>query len=140
MTHTNLDWTHTNVKIIDIRRLYRIYVISINKPDADPPLELMTPLFVKDVILKERLESYFLKDMYKISREEILSVSWNMYITKGYYIKINERGETEKFEHDLNKWYISYLEIAGLLGSFCSIYREKEFKERETRNNNIKKI
>jgi hypothetical protein len=83
-------------------------------------------LFVKDTIFEERVKSYFLKEMSQISRAEILSVFWNMYITKGYYIKIDENGNPVRYDNDPDKWYVSYLEIDGPLGSFCSIYRDKE--------------
>jgi len=128
MTKDNLDWTHTGIKITDIRKLNRLYVITISEFSITP---VEHPLFVKDVIFEERLKSYFLKDAYKVTREEILSVNWNMYITKNYYIKINDDGSVSKFEHDLNKWYVSYLEIDGKLGTFASIYRDKNIKEKE---------
>lgn len=125
MTHTNIDWTHKNIVIKDLRKLNKLYVLKINDPMAASQIE--SPLFVKDNIFEERLKSYFLKELSQITRDEILSVKWNMYITKGYYIKINEKGDVEKFNHDSEKWYISYLEIEGPLGTFSSIYRDKEF-------------
>ena len=127
MTRTNLDWTHKNVAIKDIRKINKLYVIKIQDPMAVAQID--SALFVKDTIFEERLKSYFLKDMSQISRTEILGVSWNMYITKGYYIKIDENGNASKFEHDPEKWYISYLEIEGPLGSFYSIYKEEKEKE-----------
>jgi hypothetical protein len=123
----NIDWTHQSVEIIDIRKLNKLYVIKIHVGKESLPIT--SALFVKDNIFEERLKSYFLKDVSKISREEILSVNWNMYITKGYFVKINDRGDVEKFDHDAEKWYISYLEIAGPLGTFCSIYRDKELNK-----------
>jgi len=127
MTRTNLDWTHKNVAIKDIRKINKLYVIKIQDPMAVAQID--SALFVKDTIFEERLKSYFLKDMSQISRTEILGVSWNMYITKGYYIKIDENGNASKFEHDPEKWYVSYLEIEGPLGSFYSIYKEEKEKE-----------
>lgn len=127
MTLNNIDWTHFKVKIIDIRKLSKLYVIKINDPVLGE--RFSPPLFVKDVIFEERLKSYFLKDISQISREEILGVNWNMYITKGYYIKINERGEADRFSHDLEKWYVSYLEIDGPLGTFSSVCRDKELNK-----------
>jgi len=117
------DWTHKNVDILDIRKLKELYVLRVNDPMGEV---IDTPLFVNNNIFEERLKSYFLRDMSKIDRRDILSVKWNMYITKGYYIKILENGEVEKFHNDLKKWYVSYLEIVGLLGSFHSIYAPKE--------------
>lgn len=130
MTRTNIDWTHKNITIKDLRKLNKLYVLKIMDPMAAAQIE--SPLFVKDNIFEERLKSYFLKDMIHITREEILSVKWNMYITKGYYIKINEKGDLEKFNHDPEKWYISYLEIEGPLGTFTSVYRDREMSSKDS--------
>jgi hypothetical protein len=124
MTRTNTDWTHKGIKIVDIRKLAKLYVIRVQ--DLLTAIQIESPLFVKDNIFEERLKAYFLKEMSQISRYEILPLSWNMYITKGYYIKINERGDVDKFPHDPEKWYVSYLEIDGPLGTFYSVYRDKE--------------
>lgn len=120
---SKLGWTHQDVSIKDIRKLNKLYVIRVELHNGYDPIN--SALFVKDTIFEERLKSYFLKDISQISREEILSVKWNMYITKGHYIKIGEDGTISEHPQDNNKWYVSYLEIAGLLGSFCSIYKEK---------------
>ena len=127
MTRTSLDWTHKNITIKDIRKINKLYVLKVQDPRAVDQID--SALFVKDIIFEERLKSYFLKDISQISRKEILGVSWNMYITQGYYIKIDENGNTTKFEHDPEKWYVSYLEIEGPLGSFYSIYKEEKEKE-----------
>ncbi len=130
MKNDSLDWTHKNIKITDIRKLNnRLFVISINDPLSSEKIN--QPLFVKEIIFKERLKSYFLKDAYKVTREEILSVDWNLYMTKGYYVKLDEKGNIIKYDHDPNKWYISFLEIAGDLGNFSSIYRDKELNKSE---------
>jgi len=124
MTKNYIDWTHKEVTIEDIRKLNKLYVIKINDPFSIEKID--TPLFVKDTIFEERLKSYFLKDVNHLTREQILSVKWNMYITKGYYIKISENGGIEKFNQDPEKWYISYLEIDGPLGTINSVYNNKE--------------
>lgn len=132
MTHSTLNWTHTDVTIVDIRKLNKLYVIYttiLEEKNSIIQGMWVGPLFVKDSIFEERLKSYFLKDMSNISREDILGVKWNFYVTKGYFIKVNENGEIEKFPHDENKWYVSYLEIAGKLGNFSSIYRDKELNK-----------
>jgi hypothetical protein len=116
-----LDWTHKDIKIKDIRKLNKLYVIKIECSITS--LEDAS-LFVNDKIFEERIKSYFLKEMNQVSREEILKLSWNMYITKGYYIKIAEDGTIGEHLGDPNKHFISYLEIAGPLGSFCLVYRE----------------
>ncbi len=110
-----MDWTHKEVVITDIRKVPKLYIISINDK------KISSPLFVSEKIFDERLKLYFLKDAAFVSREEIKSVQWNMYITKDHYIKINDDGVKE-FPMDENKFYVSYLDIAGPLSSFqmCS--------------------
>jgi hypothetical protein len=126
--HTEVkDWTHKSVRMTDIRRLSEFYIFTIEsnlKGEVFNSDELH-PLMVKDKIFEERLKPFFLKDSNRVTREEILSVRWNMYITKGYYVKIS-RGEITRFPMDPEKHYVSYLEIAGPLGSFESILKERE--------------
>lgn len=110
------DWTHQEVTITDIRKVNDFYLFTIKSDD----LEETGPLSVKSNIFEDRLKPYFLKDAHRVSREEILSVRWNMYITKGYYIKLH-RGKAYPHPVDPEKHYVSYLEIAGPLGSFQSI-------------------
>jgi len=127
MTTEVKDWTHHNIKITDIRKLSEFYIFTIeedSKSDKASEVE-HHPLMVKDKIFEERLKSFFLKDPFRVSRDEILSARWNMYITKGYYIKIS-KGQATKFDMDRDKFYVSYLELAGPLGSFCSILKDKE--------------
>ena len=138
MTHTNVDWTHTNIMIDDIRKLSKFYVISVFDPEnVKTTKEINSPLYIKDVIFEDRLKSYFFKNIFEdtpeITKEQIMDVKWNMYITKGYYVKIADNGSIVKFDHynDNEKWYVSYLEIAGPLGSFSSIYRDKELNKTE---------
>lgn len=117
------DWTHKEVQLTDIRKLHKLYIISTKD---------FNPLFVSEKIFEDRLRSYFLCDPAKVSREQIMKLKFNMYITKGYYIKVQEGGEIKKFEIDENKFYVSYLEISGPLATFQSVYKPpKEFKERE---------
>jgi len=139
MTNTNIDWTHKNIVIKDVRKLNKLYVLKIDTFTTIPhtTAQIDSPLFVKDIIFEERLKSYFLKDMTHITRDEILSVKWNMYITKGYYIKIDEKGYLSKFNHDPEKWYISFLEIEGPLGTFSSVYRDREYAQKDLLKNNI---
>jgi len=129
------DWTHTNLRITDIRKLSEFYIFTVDhrvnqvsstlsvSKSVGAPIDL--PLMVKDKIFEERLRPYFLKDAFRVSREEILGVDWNMYITKGYYIKIS-RGEVHRYDMDPEKNYVSFLEIAGPLATFASILKDKE--------------
>ena len=124
------------VKITDIRKLSEFYIFTVGISEGVDPMGLPTelpstgveipdPLMVKDRIFEERLKPYFLKDAHRVTREEIKEVRWNMYISKGYYIKI-AHGEVKKYEMDPEKYYVSYLEISGPLGTFQSVYKDKE--------------
>lgn len=106
----NIEWNHKSIKIKDIRKLNNLYAIRLDYRNSSP-LKSET-LFIKDTIFNERLESYFLKPIDKISRKEILEVYWNFYITKGYYVKI-ENGELIKHPQNENKYYVSFLDIEG---------------------------
>lgn len=114
------DWTHKDVKITDIRKLSEFYIFTIDG--------ISGALLVKSNIFEERLKTYFLKDANRVSREEILNARWNMFITKGYYIKIQSNGIAQKFDMDPSKYYVSYLEISGPLGTFQSVCKEKDHK------------
>jgi hypothetical protein len=111
-----MDWTHKDVTITDIRKISNLYIISIDDEKVAPPL------LVNEKIFSERLRLYFLKEAHRVTREEILGVKWNMYLTKGYYVKIYSEEDVKKFEMEENKWYVSYLEIAGPLSTFQSVY------------------
>ncbi len=112
------DWTNKEVKMTDIRKLSEYYIFTIDTSSIGP-------LLVKNNIFEERLKTYFLKEAHRVTREEILGVRWNMHITKGHYIKI-QSGSVQTFEMDPNKHYVSYLEIAGPLGSIQSVYKDKD--------------
>ena len=116
---TEMKWTHHNLKIGDIRRNGKLYIIYIEGNDAPD-----VPMTIQADILDERLRSYYLNKT-EFTRDDILNVYWNMYITKGYYIKI-KNGDAEKFTQNPNKYYISYLEIAGDLGTFQAIYNKEK--------------
>lgn len=119
----NIDWTHKDVKIQDIRKVRKFYVISINDK------KITSPLFVQHDIFEGRVDSYYLrgyndltsrKGSYSsMTREEVTNVNWNMVITKGYYIKLTDGREEEVYK-DPDKFYISFLEIAGPLGNHVS--------------------
>jgi hypothetical protein len=112
-----MDWTHKDVTITDIRKISNLYIISIDDKKVTPPM------LVNEKIFNERLKLYFLKEAHRVTREEILGVKWNMYITKGYYIKVYAEDDVKKFDMDENKFYVSYLEVAGPLATFQSVYK-----------------
>ena len=114
------DWTHKEVRMTDIRKLSEFYIFTVDHTSVSGAL------LVKSNIFEERLKTYFLKDASRVTREDILDVRWNMYITKGHYIKIQGAGDVEIFNMDPMKNYVSYLEIAGPLGTIQSVYKEKE--------------
>jgi len=115
-----MDWTHKDVTITDIRKISNLYIISIDDK------KVTSPMLVNEKIFSERLKLYFLKEAHRVTREEILGVKWNMYITKGYYIKVYAEDDVKKFDMDENKFYVSYLEVAGPLATFQSVYTPKE--------------
>jgi len=115
------DWTNKEVKMTDIRKLSEFYIFTIDTGSTGP-------LLVKSNIFEERLKTYFLKEAHRVTREEILGVRWNMYISKGHYIKI-QSGAVQTFEMDPNKYYVSYLEIAGPLGTIASISKDRYDKK-----------
>jgi hypothetical protein len=117
---SKLDWTHKNVKITDIRKLDELYLISIDDTSVEGSLK------IKDKIFEKRLEPFFLKQSPSVSRDEILSVSWNMYLTKGHFVKITDDGRVLEHQRDADPdgWYVSYLEIAGPLGSFQTVIKK----------------
>ena len=114
-----LDWTHTGVAITDIRKIKNFYMISIDEK------KITSPLMVDEKIFNERLRLYFLKDAYRVPREDILSVKWNLYISKGHYIKIYAEDDIKTIEKDPERYYVSYLEIMGPLATFQSVYRSE---------------
>jgi hypothetical protein len=118
----NIEWTHKEVQIKDIRKVRKFYVISIDDK------KITSPLFVQHDIFEGRLNSYYLRgsgsisskyDAGNITREEVLSVKWNMVINKGHFIKIVD-GNEEPVYKDEDKFYISFLEISGPLGNHIS--------------------
>lgn len=117
--NNKLDWTHKDVKMTDIRKLGEIYLITIDDDKVHSPLKIGEKIFEK------RLQPYFLKDPKTITREEIMEVTWNMYLTQGRYIKIDSNNNIEEHNRQFDKdgWFCSYLEISGPLGSFKSVLK-----------------
>jgi len=114
------DWTHKKVTITDIRKLYQLFIFTIDI------VTIEGPLFVNEQIFYNVLKSYYMTLKEDFTRSQILDVKWNMYITKGYYIKITKDGYVDKIDGDPNKNYVSYLEVDGYLGTFHSIYKERK--------------
>lgn len=116
-----INWTHKKVKITDIRKVRRFYIINIDDKSIEGPL------FVTTKIFEERVNSYYLRnsdvpghDNFNITRDEVLNVQWNLVINKGYYIKIVDGQET-KIEKDPDKYFVSFIEIDGPLGKHISL-------------------
>ena len=108
------EWTHKSMTFSDIRELTDFYIFTINKID--------TPLIVKKKIFEDRIRQYFFKS--NVSRDDILSVKWNLYITKGFYVKYDkEQQELTQYHQDSTKNYVSFLEIDGPLSQFKDIIK-----------------
>ncbi|MEG1010066.1 MAG: hypothetical protein RSE41_05365 [Clostridia bacterium] len=116
------DWTHKNVKILDIRKIKRFYILKLDLKDVTSSVTIQKEIF------NERLEAYFLKSIENISREDIMSIKLDMFLTQGYFIKIDKNGNVSYIdknpyedETSQDKWYVSYFEIPGPLVSFNNI-------------------
>jgi len=118
---SSLGWTHKSVTIQDIRLFNKLYVIYTNA------MRIESPLFINKNIFEDRLNSYFLGKV--CTREEILSLKWNMYITQDYYVKVDGAGNINKIPGTKDKWYVSYLDIEGPLGEFSFVYKNEIIKK-----------
>lgn len=107
----SIDWTHKQVDINDIRKVKKFYILNV-----DDSL-VQGPLFVDHTIFEGRMKSFYLRDIPEFEREEVLNVKWNMVINKGFFYKIEKNGENEKIPKEIDKYYISFLEIDGPLGN-----------------------
>ena len=118
-----LGWTHFSISFLDIRLCSKLYVIYPNIVSDDD----IGPLFINKTIFENVINSYFLGKNY--TREEILNLKWNMYITKDYYIKVDNENNVTKISGIKDKWYVSYLDVSGKLGEFSFIYKNDSNKK-----------
>lgn len=122
------DWTHPKTQILDIRKLHNLYALKI-KETEDQDDEIGS-LLINHSIFEERVTSYFLKPMSQISRNDILNVKWDLYITKGYFIKLNtnEVGSEwfKQIDQDPDKYYVSFLDVSGKLSDFKAIINKNK--------------
>ena len=116
------DWTHKSVKIKDIRKNDKMYILLL---EVDGKEKIDTPVTVHSTIFNEQLTSYFMCGVDNLRREDIIGVTWNMVLTKGYFIKIKDRNLIEVKQENTNpdKWYVSYLKVSGELSTFDTICR-----------------
>jgi len=122
----NLDWTHILVQTSDIRLLNKLYALYIH---IDGKNTQGFTVFVNKDIFEDRLNSYFLGKSY--DRNDVLNLEWNMFLTRGYFVKIGEDGHIDKYDQeDKNKYFISFLEVSGNLGTFSSVYKNDLNKKR----------
>ena len=110
----NIEWTHRKVRVTDVRKVRKFYILSIDDP------KITSPLFVDIDIFEGRVRSYYLKESDSISREDILNVEWNMVINQGFFIKTDENKKPTKVYKTDDKFYVSFLEIDGPLGTHIS--------------------
>ena len=109
----NIDWTHKKLAISDVRKVKNFYVISVDDK------KITSPIFVDHNIFEGRLKSFFLKNnLDDVHRHEILALKWNMVINQGYFVKFGQDNEVEQIHKDPNKFYISFLEVDGPLGTY----------------------
>ena len=96
-----LDWTHKDVKITDIRKLGDVYLFTINDE------KINTPIKIGEKIFQQRLSPYFLKDWRNINREDIKGVTWNMYLSKGHFIMLDENDQITEHPRNFDQegWY-----------------------------------
>lgn len=112
----NIEWTHKKVTITDVRKVKKFYVLTVDARGVEGPL------FVDHSIFDSRLKSYYLRnpeDGSAFNRDDVTKVKWNMVITKGHFIKFKNK-EVEEIKRDEDKFYISFLEIDGPLGTHIS--------------------
>ena len=110
----NVEWTHKATQINDVRKVRNFYILDIDAVGQ--------PIFVDENVFRSRVNAYYLREQgSEIKRDEVLNVKWNMVIYKGYFVKMNTLGEIQKYEKDDNKFYISYLEIDGPLGTYVPV-------------------
>jgi len=107
----SIEWTHKKVSITDIRKVKKFYILIIDDK------EINSPLFVDHNIFESRVNSYYLTDNNSIARSQVLEIKWNMIINKGFFYKIDRENNEEKILKDNDKFYISFLEIDGPLGT-----------------------
>jgi hypothetical protein len=108
-----IDWTHKKVAIDDVRKVRKFYILSIEG--------LVTPIFVDQTIFEGRVNSYYLRDNYEtnnVNRHDVLDVKWNLVVTQGFFYKVDRDGPPQRIEKDPDKYYISFLEIDGPLGTY----------------------
>lgn len=132
------DWTHKGIKIKDIRKNFKFYTLLLDVKDNNGE-DIIT--YVAHNILEEIITSYFMKPMIHITRQEILDLKWNVYLTQGFYIKIDKYSkEATTFYKDNhpNKYYISYLDIETLLAN--SIFYNVELSQNSNLNTNNEKF
>jgi hypothetical protein len=113
------NYTHTNVKITDIRLKRSKEKGSSKDFFAIKVDDVESTMFVNFNIFNDRIKSFFLgKSVNEIERYQLLDLKWNFIITEGYYLKIIEKDHFEKVYGVPNKFYVSVLEIAGPIGNF----------------------
>lgn len=113
------SWTHTMVEIVDIRMFSKFYAVIFRESTGE-----LHRVQLNKEIFDARLNSYFLGNRY--TRKDLIDIRWNLYLTDGYYVKIDHTGEMHRYDGTKGKEYISFLEVSGPLGEFTNIYTQKK--------------
>jgi hypothetical protein len=116
----NIDFTHKGLTIQDIKKIKKNDFYKIKFKELDEILS------VSAISLEYRLCGYFMKDSINyISRDEILSCKYNINLTTGYYLRI-EDGKLKNFPSNNRKSYINFIsidsEIDNIEGPFFTKY------------------
>ena len=108
-----IEWTNKNVIFRDIRLIDNFYYITLlNESNSETLYDSSQLITVKfnSTVLNNVLSSYYLVKKDFFARDEILTLKWNLVLTKGFYYKnINDSYVEMKKEPD--QWYISYINI-----------------------------
>ena len=116
-----MDFTHRGLTIQDIKKIKKNDFYKIKFKELDEVLS------VSAISLEFRLCGHFMKDSINfISRNEILSCKYNINLTIGYYIRI-EDGKLKHFpSRHIKKPYINFIgidsEIDNIEGPFFTKY------------------
>jgi hypothetical protein len=117
----NIDFTHKGLTIQDIKKIKKNDFYKIKFKELDEILS------VSAISLEYRLCGYFMKDSINfISRDEILSCKYNINVTTGHYLRI-EDGKLKHFtSRHSKKPYINFIsidsEIDNIEGPFFTKY------------------
>jgi hypothetical protein len=115
-----IDFTHKGLTIQDIKKIKTNDFYKIKFKELDEVLS------VSAISLEPRLCAHFMKESINfISRNDVLSCKYDIHLTKGYYLRI-EDGKIKTFPSRNNRSYINFInidnEIDRIEGPYFSKY------------------